>query len=184
MEREVKILDIDIESIRSKMTGLGAEKVKDEIQENRIFDFEDGRLLNDHGYARIRIVQDEEKRETIFMTTKKMVSQDTFKIMEEHEVVISSASEGEGIFHALGLHLIQTIHKTRESYRYKNTLVEIDVNDKSFVPFPYLEVESPNEEELMEVVALLGYRMEDTSSLTIYDILRERGIAPSAPKGL
>lgn len=184
MEREVKILDIDIESIRSKMAELGARKVKDEVQENRIFDFEDGRLLKEHGYARIRIVQDEKKRKTIFLTTKKMVSQEAFKIMDEHEIEISSASEGEGILHALGLHLIQTIHKTRESYRYKDTLVEIDVNDKSFVPFPYLEVESPDEEELMEVVALLGYRMEDTSSQTIYDILRERGIEPSAPKGL
>ncbi|HSL86984.1 MAG TPA: CYTH domain-containing protein, partial [Bacteroidales bacterium] len=69
-------------------------------------------------------------------------------------------------------------------YQYKNTLVEIDVNDKSFVPFPYLEVESHSEEELEEVVELLGYTMEDTSALSIYEILALRGIKPDTPEGL
>jgi adenylate cyclase class 2 len=63
-------------------------------------------------------------------------------------------------------------------------LVEIDVNDKEFVPFPYLEVESPSEEELEEVVKLLGYSMEDTSSLSIHEILESRGLKRDSHEGL
>ncbi|NLB19305.1 MAG: hypothetical protein GX829_00335 [Clostridium sp.] len=63
-------------------------------------------------------------------------------------------------------------------------MIEIDANEMTFVAFPYLEVESPTEEELKEVVELLGYTMEETSSLSIYEILRQRGIKPRSPKGL
>lgn len=63
-------------------------------------------------------------------------------------------------------------------------LIEIDVNDKSFCPFPYLEIETTSEEKLETVVKLLGYTLEDTTSQTIYDILSERGLLNNAPKGI
>lgn len=185
MELEVKILDIRIEDIRGKMKEVQAPLVKNEIQENLIYDFPDRRLLDQKGYARIRVVVDiETKKETVFMTTKRLLSNDVFKKMEEYETVIEDRNIGMGIFEALGLELMENIKKSRESYRYKNSLIEIDVNEKTFVPFPYLEVESPTEEELKEIVDLLGYTMEDTSSLSIYEILRQRGISPRSPKGL
>ena len=185
MELEVKILDIDIEDIRKTMKEHQASLVKNEMQENLIFDFPDRRLLKEKGYARIRVVTDNsDGKMTVYMTTKKLLSADVFKKMDEHETIIGEREAGEGIFRALGLELIQVIKKSRESYLYKNSLVEIDVNEKEFVPFPYLEVESPNEEELKEVVALLGYTMEETSAKSIYEILKERGITTSTHKGL
>lgn len=185
MELEVKILDIDIEKIRAVMLENGAERVKNEMQENLIYDFPDRRLLGQKGYARIRVVRDQDTgEEKVFMTTKRLLSRDVFKKMEEHETVIENREAGLGIFQALGLVLVENIKKSRESYRYKDTLVEIDVNDKSFVPFPYLEVESHSEEELKEVVELLGYTMADTSALSIYEILAMKGIKPSSPEGL
>ena len=45
MELEVKILDIDIENIRKIMKEQQASLVKNEMQENQIFDFPDRRLL-------------------------------------------------------------------------------------------------------------------------------------------
>ena len=96
--------------------------------------------------------------------------------MEENETEILDSKEGENIFKALGLQLIESISKFRESYKYKETLVEIDINDKSFCPFPYIELESNNEEELKELVELLGYSMNDTTSKTIYEILKEEKV--------
>ena len=96
--------------------------------------------------------------------------------MEENETEILNCKEGENIFKALGLQLIESISKSRESYKYKETLVEIDINDKSFCPFPYIELESNNEEELKELVELLGYSMNDTTSKTIYEILKEEKV--------
>jgi len=171
-ELEVKILNIDIENIRKKATELNCVKVKEENQINNLFDFKTKDLLKQQGYARIRIVQDL-LHDSIkyYMTTKKILSQDKFKIMDENEVEISDAIEGEKIFKALGLELIQSIKKYRESYKYKNTLIEIDVNEKSFCPFPYIEIESINEEELEEVVKKLGYTMNDTTSKNIYELI-------------
>ncbi|KGN03267.1 adenylate cyclase [Clostridium novyi A str. 4570] len=174
-EIETRIVDIDVDDVRSKMLSVGATKVKQENQINNIYDFEDRRLLKEKGYARIRIVKDElNNKDVYFMTTKKLLSQDKYKLMSENEVTISDAQEGANIFTSLGLKLFESIKKYRESYKYKNTLVEIDINEKSFYPFPYIEIETSVEEELEEVVSILGYTMKDTTSKTIYQILEER----------
>jgi len=176
-EMETRILEIDVEDIRAKLRNMHSEKVKMENQINKIYDFTDKRLLSKKGYARIRVVEDLLNSKTInYITTKEMISQDIYKVMNEHETVIESSIEGEEIFKALGLNLVQTINKYRESYKYKNTLIEIDINDKSFYPFPYIEIETAYEDELKEVVKLLGYKMEDTTSKTIYEILEQRGV--------
>ncbi|MBC5627993.1 CYTH domain-containing protein [Clostridium sp. NSJ-6] len=176
-ELETRIVDIDVDDIRNKLTSLGAEKVKSEDQVNEIYDFDDGRLLAAKGYARIRTTVDRIKgKETVFMTTKKMLSQDTFKVMEENEVIVDNREMAGKIFTSLGLKLQESISKYRESYKINDSLVEIDINDKSFCPFPYLEIETTSIEKLEEIVKLLGYTLEDTTSQTIYDILAERGI--------
>ncbi len=176
-ELETRIVDIDVDDIRNKLTSLGAEKVKSEDQVNEIYDFDDGRLLAAKGYARIRTTVDRIKgKETVFMTTKKMLSQDTFKVMEENEVIVDNREMARKIFTSLGLKLQESISKYRESYKINDSLVEIDINDKSFCPFPYLEIETTSIEKLEEIVKLLGYTLEDTTSQTIYDILAERGI--------
>lgn len=177
-ELETRLLDIDVEDIRKKLRNLGAEKVKEENQINNIYDFEDGRLLAKKGYARIRVVSDLlHNKEVVYMTTKKMLSQDTFKVMEENETVIEDKEMGGRIFTSLGLVLKQSVKKYRESYKLENGLVEIDINDKAFCPFPYVEIETNSEENLRNIVQLLGYKMENTSSKTIYEILEERGIS-------
>lgn len=176
-EIEVKIIDINIDIIKQKLESIQAVKVKMENQINNIFDFPDERLLSQKGYARIRVVEDLLNNKTVnYMTTKKMISQEKYKVMEEKEVLISDGKTGEDIFISLGLVLKGSIKKYRESYKYKNTLIEIDINDKSFCPFPYIEIESPTGEELEEVVNLLGYTIQDTTSKTIYEILSGKGV--------
>ncbi|MFV3012621.1 class IV adenylate cyclase [Clostridium botulinum] len=176
-EIETRIIKINIEEIRKKLLDLGAIKVKEESQINNIYDFSDKKLLKNKGYARIRYIKDViENEEHYYMTVKKLISQERYKIMEENETEILDFKEGEHIFKALGLELIESISKFRESYKYKETLVEIDINDKNFCPFPYIELESNNEEELEELVELLGYSMNDTTSKTIYEILNEEKV--------
>lgn len=184
-ELETRIVDIDVENIRSILLENGAEKVKMEDQINDIYDFEDGRLLAKKGYARIRTVNDRLNNKIVyFMTTKRMLSQERFKVMEENETIILDKVMGEGIFKSLGLILKESNKKYRESYKIYDSLVEIDINDKSFCPFPYLEIETDSEEKLDKIVKLLGYTLDDTTSKTIYDILAERGIASNNPKGI
>ena len=184
-ELETRIIDIDVENIRSILLSNGAEKVKMEDQVNDIYDFEDGRLLEKKGYARIRTVNDMLNNKVIyFMTTKKMISQEIFKVMEENETIIQDKQMGEGIFKSLGLILKESNKKYRESYKLHDCLIEIDINDKSFCPFPYLEIETTSEEKLEKVIKLLGYTLDDTTSQTIYDILSQRGLLNNNPKGV
>lgn len=173
-EIEVKILNIDPDSVRMKLKSIGAVPVKRENQINRIFDFPDKRLLKDKGYARIRQVEDLlNGAQHCYMTVKKIISQAKFKIMEENETKISDSAEGENILRALGLMQYSSISRYRESYSYKKSLIEIDINDKEFFPVPYIEIESENEGELEEIVGLLGYEMKDATSKTIYELLEE-----------
>lgn len=185
-EMETRILDIDVDEIRKKLISLGAVNVKKEDQINSLYDFEDGLLLSKKGYARIRTVKDLLNDKIVYyMTTKKMISQEKYKVMEENETIIEDGEMGARIFKSLGLKLVEEIKKYRESYKYKNTLIEIDINDKSFCPIPYIEIETNSEDELKEVVKLLGYTMEDTNSKTIYEILEERGLKkPNSKKGI
>ena len=178
-------MDIDVEQIRSILLKNGAQKVKSEDQINDIYDFEDGRLLSPKGYARIRTVNDKLNNKIIyFMTTKKMLSQGRLKVMEENETIIDNKEMGVGIFKSLGLILKESNKKYRESYKFNDCLIEIDINDKSFCPFPYLEIETSSEEKLESVVKLLGYTLDDTTSETIYEILEKRGILNNNPKGI
>lgn len=111
-ELETRIVDIDVENIRKILLSNGAEKVKMEDQVNDIYDFEDGRLLDKKGYARIRTINDMINNKIVyFMTTKKMLSQGRFKVMEENEVIIDNKTMGEGIFKSLGLVLKESNKK-------------------------------------------------------------------------
>ena len=185
MELETRIMDIDVDKIREIMILNNAEKVKSENQINDIYDFEDGKLLNKKGYARIRTVDDKIHNKIVYyMTTKKMISQDKFKVMEENEVIIDNKEMGEGIFKSLGLVLKESNKKYRESYKILDSLIEIDINDKNFCPFPYIEIETDSEEKLSKIVKLLGYSIDDTTSETIYEILEKRGFKPNSQKGL
>ncbi|MBZ9692759.1 class IV adenylate cyclase [Clostridium sp. M14] len=184
-EIETRIMDIDIDNIRKILIDNGAENIKKEDQINDIYDFEDGKLLSNKGYARIRTVTDNINNKVVYyMTTKKMLSQERFKVMEENEVIVNDKKMAEGIFKSLGLKLKESNKKYRESYKIFDSLVEIDINEKKFCPFPYLEIETTSEENLDKVVKLLGYTLEDTTSQTIYDILAERGFTPNSPKGI
>jgi adenylate cyclase class 2 len=174
-EIETRIIDIDVQEIRHKLLNLNTVKVKQENQINNIYDFSDKRLLSNKGYARIRTVFDELTNSTIhYITTKKLISQEKYKVMDEHESEIKDEVAARGIFESLGLKLVQSIKKYRESYRYKNTLIEIDINEKEFCPFPYIEIEGDDEDEILEVITLLGYTLEDTTSKTIYEILKSK----------
>ena len=184
-ELETRIMDIDVDKVREVLLNANAEKVKMEDQINDIYDFEDRRLLAKKGYARIRTVEDRLHNKTVYyMTTKKMLSQERFKVMEENETIIQDKAAGEGIFKSLGLVLQESNKKYRESYKLDDSLIEIDINDKSFCPFPYIEIETTSEEKLEHIVKLLGYTLDDTTSETIYDILKKRGITPHSSKGI
>lgn len=174
---ETRIINIDVNDIRNKLVKINAEKVKQENQVNNIYDFPDKRLLNDKGYVRIRKIKNLMNNSTHnYLTSKKLIRQNKFKVMSEYETEVNDPVQCEKILLSIGLKLIESIKKYRESYKYKNSLIEIDINEKSFCPFPYIEIETCDEKELSEIVSFLGYTIKDTTSKTIYEILNHKGV--------
>lgn len=171
-EIEVKILDIDKAAIIRRLEELGCVRVKDEAQINTIYDFPDLSLLAKKGYARIREIQDRRKDQAlVYMTVKTMLSQEKYKIMEESETRIDDAEAGHAIFKNLGMFVRKVLIKDRISYQYKHSLIEIDDVEGNEYPFPLLEIETQFEDELHELVALLGYRPEDATAMTMTEIM-------------
>ena len=171
-EIETRIVKIDVAKIKKILQENNAVKVKEENQINNIYDFEDGRLLAAKGYARIRTVDDLiNNKQIIYMTTKKLLSQDTFRVMDENEIIVSDRKAAENIFNTLGLKLRESISRYRESYELFNCLSEIDINDTDFCPFPYIEIETNSKQDLEKVITLLGYTLEDTTSKTMYELI-------------
>ena len=176
-EIEVRILNVDVEKTKEILTKNGAVLVKKENQINNLYDFEDDRLLKENGYVRLRIVADLLNNKHLFyMTMKKIIPHNTYKVSDEQEIKIDDPAMGDLFLKSLGLCLKQSIQKYRESYSIKNTLVEIDINDKNFYPLPYIEIEASSDEEIEEVVKMLGYTMEDTTQKTIFDIVKENNM--------
>ncbi|AID44299.1 adenylate cyclase [Candidatus Arthromitus sp. SFB-mouse-Japan] len=176
MEIEVRILDVDIHEIRRKIFEYNGVLVKKENQINKLFDFDDDRLLRNNGYARIRIIKDLiSDKNFYYMTSKRKLSKssDKYKVMDEQEVLIDSWEIGENIFKSLGLSMKNEIKKYRESYKINDVLIEIDINDKSFYPNPYVEIEGESINEIEEVVNILGYSMEDTTSKSIFELIED-----------
>lgn len=173
-ELETRIIKIDVASIRKILINNNAVKVKEENQINDLYDFEDKRLLSEKGYARIRTVDDLiNNKQIIYITAKKLISQNEFREMEEHEFIASNKEAAQGMFDLLGLKLTHSISRYRESYKIEDCLVEIDINDKNFCPFPYIEIEAESIEKLEKVVNLLGYTMDDTTSKTMFELIED-----------
>lgn len=176
-EIETKIIKIDVTNIRNKILNLGGTLVKNEKQLNLIYDYEDGSLMNNKGYARVRKIIDFIKsEERYYLTVKKLITTVPYKIMDEHETLVSDLDEAKEILKALGLNLVKEITKTRESYKLYESLIEIDICEKNICPFPYLEIESKDEEELSTIIKLLGYSVDDAHSETLDEILSKEGV--------
>lgn len=165
-EIEVKILEVNPDSIRKQLTSLGAKHHFSGELHALFFDFPDGQIREKGDVLRLR-----KEGEEIILAYKKKVSKAGAKIMEEHESAISNFEEIQHILHYLGMQTVKSNRKFREEYVLKNSKIVIDTykDDMAFIP-PFVELESPTEDELFEIASLLGFRREDCKSWDTRDL--------------
>jgi adenylate cyclase class 2 len=161
-EVEVKILEIDLEEIRKKLLALGAEKIFDGELHVVAFDYPDERLHTAGQILRVRKVGD--KVELCFKDKKEASK---FKVREETEVTTSGFKDTVAILEKAGLKIFYQGEKRRESYKIGPVRFEIDYY--AGIP-PFLEIEAPTEEQVVEWVEKLGYQMEQTTSMNGRDV--------------
>ena len=93
--------------------------------------------------------------------------------MMETEMVVPSMKEANDFLQALGYSHKSYQEKRRISYVLNNH--EIDIDTWPGLP-TYMEIEGESEEDLKQILNLLGYSMNDAVSCTVDEVYKNIGI--------
>ena len=170
-EFETRILEIDQEAIEKKLIELGAKKSREILFKRTNFDFPDNRLAKDRGFIRVR-----DDGEKVMMAYKCHPVDDAgeFSIdCTEIEFEVEDMHKPEQMLLALGLERKRYVENTRISYQLDD--ITFDIDHWPLIK-PFLEIEAPTKERVMEAVALLGYSEDDTFQGHAGDIYEKIGI--------
>lgn len=144
-EKEIKVLNIDVDDIKRRLSKARAVQVKDEEQRNMIFKKGNSTIKfrrvmrNNDQYPTTKIQFYAIKKSTV----KKNKEKNT-KAKNEEIMIFNSRAEyiaAKELVEFLGYKLIFDGYKNRQSYSIGDYLFEIDEWNKAVYPTPYLEIE-------------------------------------------
>lgn len=152
-ELEVKILDINRESVERKLVALGAKKTFDDDIHAVYYDLQDNALKKTGKALRLRT---EGKRAVL--TLKLHRENPLAKERIEHEVEVSGFEEMKMLLAGLGYTPWLDIQKHRTSYKLDGTHVELDrhFGQYDFIP-EFLEIEGADIEAIYCCAEALGF---------------------------
>lgn len=169
-EHEIKVLDVDVESLKAKLEALGAKKVYADYREIIALDTEDRMYLNkkdklirvtDEGSIKVTMHVDQSKPEI-----KKGIK---FKVSRMKEVL--------DFFEEMGLKPISRVKAFRNSYELGK--IDFDIDEFPKIPaFLEIDIEHLEEEgyELDELLEKLGLQNNKIVVMGTEDIHNEYGI--------
>ncbi len=174
-ELEVKILNVDLDDMESKLIALGATLISKEKQVNTLIDSENSFIENNlDSYLRIRETKSYLKNDIKYtLTMKKNINREGLRENIETNVDISDKKGMLSILEDLGYIVIQEGFKERTSYTLGNVRFDLDIWDKNTYPYPYMEIEVNDEDELEEMIKLLDIPEENISTKSIVELRRE-----------
>ena len=163
-EFEVKILEIDVDRIISKLEALGARKVAEREMKRLVYDFNPKR---DNSWVRLR--SDGEKT----TLTIKEIHNDDIDGTKEIEIIVDDFDKTNLILEKLGYVAASYQENRRISYRLDN--VDIDIDFWPRIP-AYLEIEGDSVEAVEYIVKKLGFKMSQTTSINTRKVYKIYGI--------
>ncbi len=167
-EIEVKILEIDVPAVVSKLESLGAKKVFEGEIIALLFDYEDQRIRNSNATFRLR-----KRGETNELTFKQKYNNENAKIADEFETTVADFEKTREILLRIGLIEHPLVSKHRITYCIEDTHFEID----TFLNIPtFLEIETSSLNRIQYWVQTLGYSMEDVNNWGGNALLAHYGI--------
>ncbi len=152
-EIEAKFLNIDIKEIRKKLLSIGATQVQPKrLMKRKILDYPDAKLDEIGGWVRVRNEGDK--------TTLSYKQQNDASLhgTKEINIVVDDFDETSNFLNAIGMAEKSYQETKRESWVLNGTEIEIDT--WPWVP-TFIEIESPDEESIKEVVKQLDLKLED-----------------------
>lgn len=163
-EYECRILDIDVEEIQKKLESIGAKKVKERAMRRYVYDIDPNR---EGFWIRLR-----DNGEKTTLTLKEKVS-DEIDGTKEIEISVDDFEKTNTLLNRLGFVAKAYQENRRISFVYKDVEIEIDFWPK--IP-PYLEIEADSVEKVEKVVKLLGFKMSDTTYISIPKVYQKYGL--------
>lgn len=166
-EIEVKILEINRDSVEKKLIALGARKIFDDEIHAIYYDLQDNGLKKTGKALRLR----KEGKETI-LTLKLHGENALAKEREEHEVEVSRFEEMRTILEYLGYTQWLEMKKHRTSYELEGTHVELDhySGQHDYIP-EFLEIEGRDFETICSCAEALGFSRLDCRPWDVTELI-------------
>ena len=162
-EVELKFLDVDVEEIKKKITGLGAKKIYEKDQENFFFfkedfDFRDSsqRIL------RLRKIDD-----NLILTYKGPNESSKMHNREEIEIKVNDKEKTILLFERLGFTKTDILRQHREHYAMGDIHFEFDTINN--LP-TYLEIETHSEKAMIDICKKLELDIDKGHGKNVFEL--------------
>lgn len=167
MEIEVKFLIDNIESVRTRLTAIGAVSEHRHFEKNFRYDDKSQSLLKNRSILRLR---KDQKNILTLKSSPPETKDDNFKIHREIEVEVNNFESMNSIIEVLGYKKEQIYEKWRETFIYEDIIFCIDE-----LPYGnFLEIEG-SREGIIEMAKKLNLNWDErilVSYLEIFHILK------------
>lgn len=163
-EFEVKILEIDVDKIISKLASLGAKKIDEKLQKRYVYNIGE---KSDNRWIRLRT---DGKKTTL---TIKEIQNHNIDGTKEIEISVDDFEKTNLLLEKLGF--VHKGYQENKRISYVHDGVEIEIDFWPQIP-PYLEVEGESATEVENMVKLLGFDLSQTTSINTTDVYNKYGI--------
>lgn len=176
-ELEVKVLNIDLKEIEQKIFSLGGKLLAKENQVNTMIDSCKRPIKTFlDAYLRIRETNDIlSNTSTITLTLKKNIKNDSIRENIELNTNIEDKDAMLEILKDLGFDKVLEGFKKRISYELEGARLDLDRWDEKIYPYPYMEIEVENTEDLKKIINLLDIDSSNVSTKSIAELREEIG---------
>jgi adenylate cyclase class 2 len=176
LEIEIKFRVDDFSAYRDHLLRLKAHRDSSFFEDNVVFDDKQGSLRRARKLLRLR--RSDRTTLTFKSPAKKGSGEARFKIMEEHEIEVSSFESALKIIEGLGYEKSFRYQKNRETYTLRDTLVLLDETPIG----NFIEIEG-DRESIAEICEELHLKIQEGISLNYMELYAEycekKGIEPS-----
>lgn len=166
-EIEIKVIEINKKEIIKKLNLLNAKKIGEYEVESVFFDDIKKSFSKKKHLIRLR-----KKNDLAFFTFKGKEKKGFARIADELEFGVSDFKKAKLFMKKIGFIPREVQKKYRTSFKLKNSLIEID--EYKDIP-TFLEIESPNEKEIKEIVKLLGIDKNKVKTWNGFDLFNYYG---------